>query len=161
MPEALQDAFDELVPGAASKASLFLQVVQQRAVQEDIGLNFVPTEIRKTRQMVLEAKLQFGGTFAKAAPMKVIVHADPVGSSLQVGWQLTEEELGSFLSYFEANRVAHAGRQLRNLTPENQRKLSGLLKAFHLTVFAPTLHQLVDALESANRPQGGQGFLGA
>lgn len=161
MAESLQNSFDELIPGAASKAGLFLQVVQQRANQENIGLNFVPREVRKTKQMTLEAKIQFGGTFLKGAPLTVVVHADPIGSSLQVGWQLTEEQLGEFTSLMEANRSAQVSRQLRNLKPENQRALSGILSAFHLTIFMPTLHQLVEALESANRPQGGSGFLGA
>jgi hypothetical protein len=161
MAEALQEAFDELIPAAADKGTLFLQVIQQRVAQEDIGLHFVPVEIKKTRRFVLEATIQLGGTLLKGAPMKVVVHADPVGSSLQVGWQLTEEELTGILAISDSARAAHASRQLRNLKPENQRRLSGMLKAFHLTVFMPTMQQLVEAVELAHRPQGGRGFLGA
>lgn len=164
MADALQDQFDELIPGAAHHAGTFLQVIQQRAGEEDIGLSFVPREIKKdktTKHMVLEAKIVFGGTFTKGAPMKVIVFADPVGSSLQVGWQLTEEELGAFMSISASNRNAHASRQLRNLKPENQRKLSGMLTAFHRAIFLPTMGLLVDAIEGSVRPQGGSGFLGA
>lgn len=161
MPEALQDAFDEIIPGAADKATLFLQVVRDRAMQEDLGLEFTPRLIKRTQQIVLEANIQLGGAFFKGAPMRIIVHADPVGSSLQVGWQLTEERLNDFALAFDGGQIAQARMQNRNLQPENQRRLSGLLTAFHRVVFMPVLQMLVEAMESASRPQGGSGFLGA
>ncbi len=161
MPDALQDQFEELIPGAAQHAMAFLGVIQQRAASEGIGLDFVPQEDksdRNSRRTVMVAKIVFGGSFAKGAPIKVIVFSVPVGSSLQVGWQLTEEELSSLLmnSYY-AIRM-HDARQMRNVKPENQRKLSGMLSAFHQAVFLPTVYQLVEATEGT---RGGAGFLGA
>lgn len=161
MPEELQDAFDEIIPGAGDKATLFLKVIQERAERERVGLTFSVRQIRKTAQFVLEAPIQFGGVLLKGLPMKVIVHADPIGSSLQVGWQLTQQELHAIASWSDSARAAHASAGLRNLKPENQRALSGMLKAFHVTVFVPVLGQLVQAVEAAQRPNSGGGFLGA
>ncbi len=89
---------------AADKAALFLKVIQERAERERVGLSFSVRQIRKTSQFVLEAPVQFGGLFLKGLPMKVIVHADPIGSSLQVGWQLTQQELHAIASWSESAR---------------------------------------------------------
>jgi hypothetical protein len=159
MAEDLQESFAELVPSAAAKAQLFLQVVRDRAAQENIGLTFTPRELRKTRQFILEAPVQLGGTFLKGAPMKVIVHADPVGSALQVGWQLTEESLNSVMAMFDSARNAHASQVMRNLKPDNQRRLSALVTAFHRLIFLPVLQLLVEAAEQPSRES--RGFLGA
>ena len=76
-----------------------------------------------------------------------------------MGWQLTQQELHAIASWSESARAAHASAGLRNLKPENQRALSGMLKAFHVTVFVPVLGQLVQAVEAAQRPNSGGGFL--
>jgi hypothetical protein len=135
----VRDSFDEVIPGAAAKAGLFLRVIQDRAAREGLGLNFEARTIRKTQETLLVAVLQFGGTFFKGAPMKVIVHAEPIGSSLQVGWQLTEEELTGIMTWSADARRQQANRQFRNMRAEVQRQLSGILKAFHVTVFMPIL----------------------
>ena len=162
MADGLQDAFDEIIPGAADKAGLFLRVILDRAVQEDIGLTFVAKNMRKTKQPVLEATIKLAGNaFLVGAPMKLIVHSDPIGSSLQVGWQLTTEELGSIMKWSESAQAVQNSKHLRNMKPEHQRKLSGIVQAFHLSTFNPVLQMLVQAVESSSRPEGGGGFLGA
>ena len=161
MVDDLRDNFDEVIPGAAEKGPMFLKVVQERTTQENLGIVLKPVVVRKTQQVYLAADMQFGGMIFKGAPMKLIVHADPIGSSLQVGWQLTEEELGGIMSLSQSNRAAQASRQIRNMRPEVQRKLSGIVKAFHVTIFLPTMQQLADAVQAASRPQGSSGFLGA
>jgi hypothetical protein len=155
----LQTSFDQLVPRAADKAELFLRVVLDRASYEDIGLKFVAKEAKRTKQVVLEAPIQLGGRFLKAEAMRLTVHADRVGSSLQVGWQLTEDSVHTNLMVFDSVASAQASRSLRNCTPEAQRQLNGLLNAFHEVIFLPVLGLLVDALEGPSR--SGSGFLGA
>lgn len=158
--QELEQSFDEVVPGAAAKSGMFLQVVLERAQQEDIGLNFVAKELRKTKQVVLEAPIQLGGKLLSASPMKLIVYADPIGSSLQVGWQLTEQSVHTSMLAFDSIASAQASRSNRNYTPEAQRKLNGILNAFHSVIFVPVLGLLVDAMQQQNqRPSGG--FLGA
>lgn len=160
MPDDLLDSFDEFIPGAASKAGLFLQVIQDRAAANDVGLSFVPKQMRKSKQLVLEATVQLGGAILKGAPMKVVVYADEVGGGLQVGWQLTQDGVGGLATLSQGGLNAQLARQARNMKPENQRRLNGMLVAFHRTTFLPVLHQLVDAIEGS-QGSGGAGFLGA
>jgi hypothetical protein len=160
MADYLQDSFEELIPGAGDKGKTFLQVITDRAAQENLGLVFIPKQVKKSDQVVLEASIQFGGTFSKAAPMKLVVHADPVGNSLQVGWQLAST-VSAFNQYTPRGRMNQAKMEDRAMSPENQRKMSGILTAFHKAVFLPVLGMLVDAVQTSSRPQGGGGFLGA
>lgn len=154
----LQVFFDEMVPGAADKANLFLQVLQERAQAENLGLTFAAKELRKTRQLVLVAPIQLAGKLFTGAPMQLMVHADPVGSALQVGWQLTEDSVHSSLMVFDSVASGQASRTMRNYTPDAQRKLNGLLNAFHGVVFMPVLELLVEAIEQKGR--SGRGFSG-
>lgn len=162
MAQDLQHSFEELIPGAGDKADTFLNVIFQESQKHDLGLTLVPKVIRKTQQAVLEASIQLGGALFRGAPMKLVVFAEPVASSLQVGWQLTESQGSSALSMV-SERYAYSVAKVRerNLKPENQRKLTGMVMGFHQLVFLPVMHMLIDAMEQSARPQGGVGFLGA
>ena len=160
MVDYLQDSFEELIPGACDKDKTFLQVISDRAAQENLGLAFMPKQVKKSELVVLEAMIQFGGTFRKSAPMKLVVHAEPIGSSLQVGWQLAST-VSAYKKYTPQGQTSQARMEERSMSPENQRQLTGILGGFHQAVFLPVMTLLVDAIEQGSRPQGGGGFLGA
>ena len=168
------DSFDETVPHAADKSEMFLQVIQQRADEQDLGFNFRPERVRKTGQTLLKATLPKSGNMwtGKGLGMDLVVYADPVGSALQVGWQVVEEGMGSLAqsapnTFGPAARMAwkqrdlHAARREKSQDAAYQRQLRGIVGAFQSLVFIPTVQDLVSAVEVSNRPRSGEGFLGA
>lgn len=161
MAHDLQDSFEELIPMAAEKADTFLNVILQESQKHDLGLIFQPKNIRKTQQVVLEAPIKFGNIVARGATIKVVVHAEPVATALQVGWQLTEDSGSQTFAMLSDNYAYKmAKKRDRNLKPENQRKLMATLQGFHKIIFLPVMQMLIEAVEQTSRPQGG-GFMGA
>ena len=156
----LEQHFDQIIPGAADRSSQFLGVVQQRCQTEGLPLTLTPKEERRSKRVILQGVIQVGKTLRKGRPMTLQVYADPVGSSLQVGWQLSTDGVPDFLMGFNAVQRGQMSLDRRDSSPENVRQLSGILNAFHETVFRPVMGQLVDALQ---RTQGRSesGFLGA
>lgn len=162
MAHDLQDSFEELIPMAGAKADTFLNVILQESQKHDLGLAFTPKTMRKTQQVVLEAPIRLGSMVARGATIKLVVHAEPVATALQVGWQLTEDSGSQTLAMLSDNYAYKmAKKQQRNMKPENQRQLMGTLRGFHQIVFLPVMQMLIDAVQQTSRPQGGGGFMGA
>lgn len=155
--DEILSTFNQVVPGAADKAALFLNVVLDKTAEEKIGLDFAAHEDRRSRQMTLQAPIQLGSALFKGMPLTMVVHADPVGrDSLQVGWQLTEES-SDMMNRSRTGTATQIAMSNRNMRPDNQRKLDAMLHAFHELVFLPVLGLLVDAIDGS---QSGRGFLG-
>lgn len=160
MAREIEEHFDEIIPGAADRANQFLGVVRDRCNQEGIGIELRPHEFRRSKRLVLRGHLQVGKLLRKSRPMQIEVFADPVGSSLQVGWQLTKEGAPEMLMGFNSVARGQMMQDKADYSPENVRQLNAILGAFHQTVFRPVLFQLTDALDR-QRQSGGGGFLGA
>jgi hypothetical protein len=159
----LQDQFQEVVPFAADKAGVFLNVIRDRGNEAGLGLTFEPKQNRKTKLFTLEAKVQFKSFMQSGKPQSVVVFAEPTGQMLSVGWQLTSQSSSSTLaSLSDSYAISEMKRERHNMKPENVRALQAMLVGFHKMVFMPTLHQLADAVDrSQSGPSGGSGFLGA
>ena len=160
MPRELENQFDEIIPGAADRAAQFLGVLQQRCRDEGLPLDLQPKQDRKSGRLILVGWIQVGKALRKGRTMNLEIYADPMGSSLQVGWQLSTEGVPSFLMGFDAVAQKQYALDRRDSSPEHVRQVSGILNAFHQTVFRPVMLQLVDAMERS-QASSGEGFLGA
>jgi hypothetical protein len=155
----VQDSFDQVVPGAAGHSNTFLGVVQQRCGEVGLGLDLVPIRVdRRQDRVVMRGSVTFGNAWKGKRPYLLDVYADPIGPSLQVGWQLTTEEIGGMLAGTTLGSRLDYKQTLIHNDPNTQRQLNGILQSFHQMVFLPTLQDLVDAI-GVSRPSGG--FLGA
>lgn len=161
MAQELEQQFEELVPFAADRAHQFLGVVKQRTSDEGLPLSLQAKSERKTDRTVLMGTLQAGNWMAKGRELTLTVFADPIGSSLQVGWQLSSPGTPMFVMGRDAYATGMAVQSMVDSKPENVRKISAILNAFHQAVFLPTLMQLADAVERARQQQSRDGFLGA
>lgn len=157
----LETDFNQVVPGAADKGPQFLGVVQQRCNAESIGLTLHPNKPdRRQDRVVLEGTIQIQvRTFqGKGRPTSIQVFADPIGTSLNVGWQLLSDHTGEgLLSISASGRRSLDRRDRQDTNPDKLRQINAVLSAFHQVVFLPTLQQLADAV----RPQPASGFFGA
>jgi hypothetical protein len=154
----VEDSFDQFVPGAAVHSDKFLGVVQQRCNTAGLGITLGPAKTsRKNDRVVMRGVITFGNAW-RAKGYTLEVYADPRGDALQVGYQLTTEELGGFLANTEYGARVQQGQTRIHNDPNTLRQLNGILQGFHQMVFLPTLQDLVNAL-GAPRPSGG--FLGA
>ena len=153
---AVEDNFDQVVPGALKHQSVFLGVIQRRCNEAGLGLKLDAVKPdrsadRVVMRGVVEAKPQFS----------LEVYSDPIGPALQVGWQLIAPDYSSNVKYTQPGRMAQASKnaaldKLRS-DPSTARILSGLTQAFHQMIFLPTLQNLLDACA----PPPTNGFLGA
>lgn len=155
----LVDHFQEVVPNAADKAGAFLNVVLDRANNANLGLTFEPKQDRNTKAFTVQAKVTFKRMLTTGKEQSIVVFAEPTGSLLSVGWQLTSQADNWFSNFSENVAYSEAKRDLINQRPENVRALNAMLAGFHNTVFMPTLHQLVDATGGSG-PAPSSGFLG-
>jgi hypothetical protein len=155
----IQDSFDQVVPGAAGHSDTFLGVVQRRCSEAGLGLELRPMKAdRRSDRVVMRGSVTFGNAWKGTRPYTLEVYADPIGPSLQVGYQLTTSEIGGMLAQTNfGSRLDYKQSKIHN-DPNTQRQLSGILQSFHQLVFLPTLQDLVDAI-GVSRPSGG--FLGA
>jgi len=159
----LEDHYQEVVPFAADKASMFLAVIRERGNEAGLGLTFELKQDRKSKQFTLEAPIQFKRLLSSGTPQRVVVFAEPVGQMLSVGWQLTSQGISTALTS-RSDRLAYSQAKMDhfNAKPENVRARQAMLVGFHQMVFQPTLHQLVEAVErTRSSGPNGAGFLGA
>ena len=141
----VQDSFDQVVPGAAEHSNTFLGVVQQRSSEAGLGLDLVPVRVdRRQDRVVMRGGITFGNAWKGKRPYLLDVYADPIGPSLQVGWQLTTEEVGGMLAGTSLGMQLSYKQALIHNDPNTQRQLNGILQSFHLMVFLPTLENLVE-----------------
>lgn len=147
----------ETLPGAGQYAAQFLNVIRERTLAADIGLSF---EARKSGQYVtLVAALPVGRRVNMGSRPELHVFSEPVGSSLNIGWQVIREVqaaggglLGAMSPAWSraANRAALATEMFDN-DPQRVRAVQGTVNAFHRLVFDPTLEDLSEALEGKLR----------
>jgi hypothetical protein len=153
----LEDKFDTVVPGAAGRGGQFLGVLQKRCQQEGLGINLRLAERprRTGGGVILKADVKA----SRDNVFELEVFADDMGSSLHVGWEVRRTYVGgSVLGNVGMFGAVNAGIERRANKVGSQRAQSGLMQAFHLTVFMPVAQQLVDAVQVR---QGQNGFLGA
>lgn len=161
MHKEVQDSFDQVIPGAVAHADTFLGVIQQRCNGAGIGVSLTPMRTsRKDERIVMRGDIEFGNAWKGKRSYTVDVYAYPMGQALQVGWQLTSNEvstnaLGRSTSI---GVIAHNTQARIHNDPNTQRQLSGTVQAFHQMVFLPTLQNLIDAVGA---PRSSNGFLGA
>ncbi len=154
----LQESFDQVVPGAANHSDTFLGVIQRRCGEAGLGLELAPVRVdRRHDRVVMRGSISFGNWRASRDYM-LDVYADSLGPSLQVGWQLTTNEVGGILGGTQLGaRLDYTQTKIHN-DPNTQRQLNGILQSFHQMVFLPTLQDLVDA---TGVQRSSEGFLGA
>jgi hypothetical protein len=157
----LLEGQSEFIPGAAGYSDKFLDVVQERCDQAGIGiaLGLVKVGRKSNQRYVMRGTITFGNAWKGKKPYMLEVYADPAGSNLQVGFQLSTEEIGGVLGGTSYGIMANnSGVRIHN-DPNTQRQLNGILQGFYQMVFAPTVQDLIDAV-GRSRPQT-NGFLGA
>lgn len=160
----LENDFDQVVPGAASKGAEFLENVKARSTEAGLGLDLSTVTTKATRKT--EARTSLRGTiafgsFRQKVPFVLEVFADPIGSTLHTGWTLTSQKTGTM---FQATKGGRRHAELQDRTrgnPDVQRKLAGITSAFQATVFTPALQDLVDGLSQSGSEGRSAGFFGA
>jgi hypothetical protein len=161
--QLLEENFEQVVPHAATRGPRFLGVVQKRCQAEGIGIDLQPTKPdRKSDRVILQAELVIGSWARRGRPLRLEVFADPIGSSLHVGWHLTKEVVGTgILGNTPMMSDINYRLDLKDARPENIRQINGIVSAFQATVFLPVLQQLADSVDRARTQRGQSGFLGA
>jgi hypothetical protein len=155
----VQDGENQFIPGAASYNEKFLGIVLQRCNESGLGITLGPVRVgRKDPRTVLRGSITFGNAWKGKRPYTLEVYADPQGQNLQVGYQLTTDEIGGLIGNTAfGSRLAQSQSNIHN-DPKTQRELTGILQGFNQMVFLPTLQDLVEAV-GVQRPANG--FLGA
>lgn len=155
----VQDSFDEVIPGAAKHADTFLDVIQRRCNKSGIGIELAAAapDRKQPDRIVMQGSVTFGNAWKGKRPYTLQVYADPVGKMLQVGWQVITSELGGVLSNSRMFVDLNNKQAAIHNDPNTIRQLTGILQAFHKSVFLPTLQNVVDAVEVKSR---GKGFSG-
>lgn len=160
----IEDGFDQVIQGASQFSAKFLQTIQARCNEANIGLSLqLAKRSRKDESYVLRGDIVFGDWRAKR-PFTIEVFADPIGQALHAGWQLTtsEYEIGGIFGATTYGSFANARSSARQTKihndPNTQRRLSAILQSFNQVVFIPTLQQLADAAGGSSGPRSG--FLG-
>jgi hypothetical protein len=161
MAQDLLDHYDELIPYAADRSAQFLGVIKQRTEEEGLPLQLNAKSERRSNRVVLEGLVQVGRGLNKGRPTTITVFADPVGNSLQVGWQISTPGVPAVMMGFDSVAMAQASMDRKDARPENVRAMSGVLMAFQQVVFVPVVGLLVDAVQRARGSQDRGGFLGA
>ena len=151
----MHDHFDYMVPNAATKGGLFLSTVRDRCNSAGLGLTLAPKNAGKER-VVMRGEIVLGNAWKGKVPFYLEVFADAQGPLLQVGYQLSTKDTPSYLGSLSDSMFIAQRKVISD--PSTQRQLSGTIQAFHLTVFEPTLTQLVQAVGGAVPARG---FLGA
>lgn len=161
MAQLVEQDFDQTVPKAGESGSQFLERIQNRAREEGLALGRKPIslELKKPKpwedRQVLQAKFGLGSYLTKkGSTMRLNVYADQMGSSLQVGWQLTT---GRNLKNSTGHRVANQV----DSKPDNVRQINGFLSLFHESVFLPTLEELAESVQADASGRSSSGFFGA
>ena len=162
---SVDDNFDQVIPGAAKHKDTFLGIIQKRNAEAGLGIDLQPSQPdRKQDRIVMLGLITFGTSWKGRSTYSLRAYADPLGSALQVGWQLISPDVRQSAM----GPLTNAGRFAQNNAivtqnriagdPETVRKLSGIVQGFHQMVFLPTLQNLIDAV--APEPPA-NGFLGA
>jgi hypothetical protein len=161
MVKELQEGDSEFIAGAASYADKFLGVIQQRCNEAGIGVVLAPIRVgrKQENRVVMRGTVTMGSTWKGKKPYLLEVYADPAGQNLQVGFQLSTEEVGGFMANTNAGMHAYAKGVRINNDPDTQRRLKGILQGFYQMVFAPTVQDLTDVVAASR--QRSNGFLGA
>jgi len=143
VPYATVALNDDVVPAAAPHAGAFLRAFHDRARAEQLPITFTVLERGRgaTQRTILRAEFRVGGMLSRSSRYRLEVFADPVGSGLQVGFQLLEPVPGMLAS----PRVHEANRYVNSL-PRNERELSSIMHAVERAVFVPVVQQLVDTV---------------
>ncbi|TWE10499.1 hypothetical protein [Rudaeicoccus suwonensis] len=158
MPDEMHGSFDYMVNGAAHNGPLFLKTVQDRCNAQDLGIKLAPKAAGKGRT-VMHGEVVMGRAFRGRVPFHFQVFADRKGPLLHVGYQLTTTDTPAGYGYRgRMGEAMYVGQQRVIADPDTQRQLSGMIQAFHLVVFDPTLRQLVESV-GGNIPSNG--FMGA
>lgn len=163
MALGVETDFSQVLPGAADKGNQFLSVLQQRCAAEGIGVNLAPAKpSRREERIVLRGDLQIraSGMKGKGRPMTLEVFADPVGSSLSVGWQLLKDDGGGLFARTGMGQEMQWALDRGDNSPDKNRQVNAILGAFQQSVFLPVLQQLADAIQR-QQGQGQAGFFSA
>lgn len=155
MPTDVADQFSHIIVGAAGKKEAFLGVVQQRCNEMGIGLQLAASQRSK----------RDGGGVALKGDLKhgqgIEVFAEPIGPSLQVGYQLTTHEVGGMFADMGRFGQINAKRNQKQNKPNNVREVQGLVQAFQQMVMGPVIQELTDAIAQQSGSPTRNGFLGA
>jgi hypothetical protein len=123
------------IDGAASRNEQFLEEIQRLNSRSGLELKFKRKKpFRGYPRLVAQVKL---GTMLIKSPMYLVVHAEPVGRSLSVGYgveRITSPEVPGL-----GGGLVKAAQQAGNRNPENQRRAQIILDAFELQVFRPAV----------------------
>lgn len=159
--QEVQENFDQVVPAASRHGDTFLATIQKRTASGGIGISLDPIKAsRKSDRIVLRGSITFGSIWNGKEPYTLEVYADALGQALQVGWQLTTQEIGGMLANTNMGQYAAAGKARRQADPNIMRQVSGILQAFHQTIFLPTLQDLINAVQRSQQQSAG-GFFSA
>ena len=157
----VQESENQFIAGAAARQNDFLGVIMKRCNAAGLGVTLAPVQLgrKQGNRTVMRGSIVFGNAWKGKRPYILEVYADPSGSNLQVGFQLTTEEMGGIMANTNFGaRVANTQTKIHN-DPNTQRQLSGVLQGFYQMVFMPTVQDLIDAVGAAGRQSNG--FLGA
>jgi hypothetical protein len=155
MPKDVEDQFSHIVVGAADRAQQFLGVVQQRCDEMQIGLQLEAFQrsARSGGGMALRGNLKYG--------QGIEVFAQPMGPSLQVGYQLTTHQAGGALAGIGLFGEINTRRAKMQSKTGNVREVAGMVQAFNQLVLGPVIQELTDAVAQQRGAPNRNGFLGA
>lgn len=161
MVRELQEDESEFIPGAAGYSEKFLDVIQQRCddAQLGIALGLVRVGRKSDPRFIMRGTITFGNAWKGKKPYMLEVYADPAGPNLQVGFQLSTDEIGGMMANTNFGvRAYNTSVKIHN-DPNTQRQLHGILQGFYQLVFAPTVQDLMEVVGRGR--QQTNGFLGA
>ena len=145
---------DHLIPHAGPRAEQFLGVIQQETLNQGLGIEFVAgRRSMRDKTIVLRAPLKVG----RAADLELEVWAEPQGAALHVGWSAQEKVADSWNAW---GRDIQTIKQFGSNVQDAERKMRGMVQAFHNLVYQPVVQMLVEATQQRRTP-GNDGFLGA
>lgn len=155
MSKDVEDQFSHIIVGAADKAQQFLKIVQERCTEAQIGLTLVAHQRagRDGGGTALKGDLKYG--------QGIEVFAQPIGPSLQVGYQLTTNQVGGVFRDMGMLGTFNAKRSRQQAKGSNVREVQGKVQAFDQIVLGPVIQELTDALAQQRGGSTGNGFLGA
>jgi hypothetical protein len=107
----------------------------------------------------MKGAITFGNAWKGKRSYFLECYADPIGPSLQCGWQLTTNEVSGFIAHTDYGRRMDQKQTKIHNDPNTARQLNGILQSFHQMVFLPTLQDLINACGA--QQQQSSGFLGA
>lgn len=154
MPTDVEDQFSHIVPGAAGKAQQFLGIVRDRCNQLQFGL---------TLEAAQRGHRDGGGTCLKGNlgnGEAIEIFAEPMGPSLHIGYQLTNNMVGGQLAGIGMFGDINRARARKQAKASNVRDVQGKINGFQQMVLLPVIQELTDAIAQQQGRPAGNGFLG-